>query len=113
MAYDEDLANRLRGMVNGTAGLSEKRMMGGLCFFLNGNMFAGADRNKSGQRRFLFRVGKENDAVAARLPGGEVMVQGGRRMSGFYFVDADESDDAKIGEWLSLAVSHVLTLPPK
>jgi TfoX/Sxy family transcriptional regulator of competence genes len=57
MAHDEDLAARFRDGLAGMAGVSEKRMMGGVCFFLHGNMIGGADRTKSGERRFMFRVG--------------------------------------------------------
>ncbi len=113
MAYDEELAHRFRELVGGLEGLSEKRMMGGICFLVNGNMIGGADRAKTGERRFMFRVGKDNQEIAETLPGGNAMVQGGRRMSGFYFVDADDHDDQDMKEWVSLAVSHAITLPAK
>lgn len=113
MAYDEELAARLRGLVAGLPGLSERRMMGGVCFFVNGNMIGGADRTKTGARRFMFRVGKDNQARAEALGGGEVVVQGGRRMTGLYFVDAGGTPDRTIAEWAALAVGHAAALPPK
>ncbi len=113
MAYDDELATRFRELIGGLPGLSEKRMMGGVCFFLNGNMLGGADRAKTGERRFMFRVGKENAAKADALAGGEQMVQGGRRMGGFYFVDAEDPPETVIREWVALAVSHALSLPAK
>lgn len=113
MAYDGELAARLAGYLEGLPDVSEKRMMGGCCFFINGNMVGGADRAKSGERRFMFRVGKDNVPAADVLPGGEAMVQGGRNMTGFYFVNADEADDRTIRDWVSLAVSHAMTLPVK
>ncbi|MEM9524536.1 MAG: TfoX/Sxy family protein [Pseudomonadota bacterium] len=113
MAYDDELATRFRKMIEGVPGLSEKRMMGGVCFFLNGNMLGGADRVKSGERRFMFRVGKENTLKAEALPGGEAMIQGGRRMGGFYFVDAQKQPEAVIEAWVALAVGHALSLPVK
>lgn len=58
MAYDEQLTDRLRNTLEGLAGLSEKRMMGGVCFLLQGNMLGGADRTKDGAGRFMFRVGR-------------------------------------------------------
>ena len=66
MAYDEDLTNRMRTALDGVDETSEKRMMGGVCFFLNGNMLSGADRSKDGVRRFMFRVGKDKHAEAPR-----------------------------------------------
>jgi len=113
MAYDEAISQRMRSALAGLEGLSEKKMMGGLCFLLNGNMIGGADRTKEGQARFMFRVGKDNVAAAAKMPGGAPMVMGGRTMSGFYFVDADECDESLLGEWLSLSLSFVSALPPK
>lgn len=113
MAYDEELAARLRRRVEGLPGLSERRMMGGVCFFVNGNMIGGADRTKTGERRFMFRVGKHNEARAEALGGGEVVVQGGRRMSGLYFVDADGTPEEAIAQWAALAVGHAAALPAK
>lgn len=113
MAHDEELAARFRRHVEGLPGLSEKRMMGGVCFFVNGNMIGGADRAKSGQRRFMFRIGKENAARADALGGGEPIVQAGRTMRGFYFVDAEETGEGNIREWVALAVGHAGSLPAK
>ncbi|EFO34442.1 putative RNA methyltransferase TrmH, group 3 [Roseibium sp. TrichSKD4] len=113
MAYDEELTNRFRDYVDGLPGLSEKRMMGGVCFLLHGNMVGGADRSKDGEPRFMFRVGKENEDRALSMPGGEPMVQGGRRMTGLFFVNAEDHDTLVIEEWVRLAVAHAMTLPAK
>ncbi|WP_404402523.1 TfoX/Sxy family protein [Pelagibacterium halotolerans] len=113
MAYDEDLTARFRDKIDGLAGISEKRMMGGICFFLNGHMIGGADKAKTGERRFMFRVGKDNEQAAEALPGGEALIQGGRKMTGFYFVDADGLSDAIFTQWLSLAIENALSLPEK
>ena len=75
MAFDESLTLRLRAALGNGPDLSEKRMMGGVCFFRHGNMVCGADRSKQGERRFMFRVGKGNEA-AATLPEGVPMVLG-------------------------------------
>ncbi len=87
-------------------------MMGGICFLLNGNMIGGADRTKDGQGRLMFRVGKDNVDAAAKLKGGEGMVQGGRKMTGFYFVDEKHDDDI-LSKWMKLAVDHAKGLAPK
>lgn len=65
MAPDPDLAERMRTALGCGAEFSEKRMMGGTCFFLHGTMAGGADRSKEGERRFMFRVGKANAGRAA------------------------------------------------
>ena len=113
MAYDEAINRRMRQELAGLEGLSEKKMMGGLCFLLNGNMIGGASRTKDGSAHYMFRVGKENAAAAEKLKGGEQVEMGGRRMGGFYYVDADDCDDALLKQWVSLALSFVTTLPPK
>lgn len=113
MAYDEKLTKRMRHALSGQGGISEKRMMGGVCFFLNGNMLGGADRSKEGVRRLMFRVGKVNMGEALDRPGAAVMTLGGRRMGGFVFVDAADCDDRTLASWIELARSFVDTLPAK
>lgn len=113
MAYDEQLTDRLRDTLSGLAGISEKRMMGGVCFLLQGNMLGGADRSRDGVGRFMFRVGKENEAEALSRSGASIMEQGGRRMGGLVFVGEEECDAAGLKAWVSLALSFVSTLPPK
>jgi TfoX/Sxy family transcriptional regulator of competence genes len=113
MAYDEGLAKRFRQTLRGTAHISEKRMMGGICFFLNGNMIGGADRTKAGDGRFMFRVGKENEAEALSRPGASVVEQGGKRLGGLIFVEEDACDVAALERWVALALDFVAKLPPK
>lgn len=113
MAYDAELTARLSEHLAGIPGLSEKRMMGGMCFMINGNMVGGADRSKSGEGRFMFRIGKQNHSLAQAFGTGTPMVQGGRRMTGFFFVAAKECSDHILTEWVSLAVGHALSLPAK
>ncbi len=113
MAYDEEMTDRYRATLDGMAGISEKRMMGGVCFFLDGNMIGGADRSKDGERRFMFRVGKENEAEALARDGARIVELGGRRMGGLIFVPIDVCDDAALKDWISMALRFVSTLPPK
>ena len=113
MAYDEALAERFRAALARRKNITEKRMMGGVCFLVNGNMIGGADRNKSGAGRFMFRVGKDNAEAAEALPGAEQMVQGGRKMSGFFFVPEAVCNADVMGVWLDLAFSFASSLPPK
>lgn len=117
MAYDEELAERMRHALSRLGNISEKRMMGGVCFLLNGNMIGGADRKKDGLRRFMFRVGKANHAEALERPGAMAMDMdmdmGGRRMRGFVFVDATGCDDSTLDTWIDLAHAFVGELPAK
>jgi hypothetical protein len=113
MAADECLNEIYRSALDQVSGVTEGKMMGGVCFMVNGNMLGGAHRDKDGTGYFIFRVGKENASAADKIGGGEVMKQGGRIMSGLYFVGADDCPDALFEEWTSLALSHALSLPPK
>jgi hypothetical protein len=54
-----------------------------------GNMLGGVDRTKAGTDRFMFRVGKDNEAEALRRPGAMIVDMGGRRLGGLVFVDAE------------------------
>ena len=112
MENDTDLSALMREKLDGLPGLSEKKMMGGHCFLLNGNMVGGAGCNEAGDSRFMMRVGKDNSTKAESLPGGEPLVKGGRRMGGMYLVDPQQSDDV-IAQWISLAVGNALSLPAK
>ena len=80
------------------AAASEKTHDGRRLLFVNGNMIGGCDRTKSGECRFMFRVGKDNDQAAAELTGASPMIQGDRRMRGFHFVDADTCDGEAVAE---------------
>ncbi|TPW30474.1 TfoX/Sxy family protein [Martelella alba] len=113
MAVDEELAMKLRERLEPLQGFSEKKMFGGICFMLNGHMVGAASGRKDSARRFLFRIGKENDAAAAQLGAAEPMMQGGRKMRGFYFVDAETLSDDAFDEWLSIAIENAYSLPPK
>jgi hypothetical protein len=112
LAYDELLAMRVRDALGGSKGLTEKRMMGGICFLLDGNMICGVDRTKAGAARFMFRIGKNNPA-ATKLCGGEVVAMGDRAMPGFYFVDAALCSETAFKAWLAAAKAYVRSLPPK
>lgn len=113
MAYDELLSMRFRDALPKRRGYSEKKMMGGLCFMLNGNMIGGADRTKDGQGRFMFRVGKDEHEKAVKLKGAQPMVMGGRTMRGFIFVDEKECNAKAMRSWIDRSMSFVETLPKK
>jgi len=113
MAVDEELTQRIRERLEGLEGLSEKKMFGGICFMVNGHMVGAASRTKTGIRHYLFRVGKGREEAVARLGNMQPMEQGGRKMTGFYHVDADDCTDEQLSSWLSLALDNAFSLPPR
>jgi len=110
MAYDEELADRIRTLLGDRAGLTEKKMFGGLAFLVGGNMAIGA----SGQGGILVRVDpEESDELVATTPA-EPMVMRGREMAGWLRVDtADVADEAALGEWVERGAAYAGSLPPK
>jgi hypothetical protein len=109
MAYDEGLAELFRGDLVDMAGLTEKRMFGGLAFLLDGNMLCGVHPGGG-----MVRVGKANDAAALAMDGVSRMAFTGRPMAGWVDVAAETlvDDDARAA-LLALALGFVRTLPAK
>jgi TfoX/Sxy family transcriptional regulator of competence genes len=110
MAYDEDLANRLREVLADEEAVTEKKMFGGLAFLLHGNMSVSASR-KGG---LLVRIDPaETDAALAR-PHVARMEMGGRTMDGWITV-APEGVKTKrqLAAWVKRSVTFVKTLPRK
>lgn len=109
----EAKAARLRAALAGLPGISEKRMFGGLCFLLDGNMLVGLHGEKLGGGA-MFRVGREGEAGALALPGTRVMEMAGRRMAGYVDLDAAGLEAPEtLRRLLSAAIAFVGTLPPK
>ena len=109
MAYDEGLASILRDDLTDTAGVSEKKMFGGLCFLLNGNMLCGVHKGGG-----MFRVGKQNEARALAIDGATPMAFTGRKMGGMIDVDEDlMADDTRRGQIMKLALDFVMPMPAK
>lgn len=102
VAYDELLAMKVRDAFGHTKGVTEKRMMGGVCFPLNGNMVCGIDKTRAGADRFMLRVGKGN-AAAVKLRGGVVVKMGERAMPGFCLVDDAPCTENGFNAWLETA----------
>jgi hypothetical protein len=107
MASAEANVARLRAMLVGRPGISERRMFGGVCFMQGEHMLCGADGSG-----FLFRVGEAGEAALLAL-GGEVMEQAGRRMRGFVRLRPADRGDGELSRGLALAEAYVATLPPK
>jgi TfoX/Sxy family transcriptional regulator of competence genes len=110
MAYDEDLANRIREVLGADPGVEERRMFGGLAFLVDGHMAVAA----SGRGGLMVRV---DPADAQRhLAGGkaEPMVMSGREMKGWLRVDTLHVRTTRdLTRWVHAGVSFVRTLPPK
>mgnify|MGYP002778310966 CR=1 FL=1 len=108
MACDPHLIDLMRGALRGRAGLVEKRMFGGVCWMLHGNMLCCA-----GKERFLFRVGPDGEEAALTQPGAAPMEMNGRVMRGFVWVAVDNAIDAGLEEWVGLAWGFVAGMPAK
>ncbi len=86
-----------------------KRMFGGLCFMVRGNMLVGTFRGG-----MMARVGKEDHIAALKLPGASAMEMKGRVMEGFILIDAKSVDsDAAMKRWIDMALAYNATLPAK
>jgi TfoX N-terminal domain len=110
VAYDEDLAGRIRERMAGEAGLTEKRMFGGLAFLINGNMAVSA----SGQGGILLRVDPAQTEKLVRAPHARRFEMRGREMDGWLRIDpAATDDDADLAHWVSIGVTYARSLRPK
>ena len=110
MAFDEELAHRIREQVQGEAGLTEKRMFGGLAFLINGNMAVSA----SGQGGLLLRVDPVDTEALIAEPHARRFEMRGREMDGWLRIDADAIDgDDEFGRWVRRGVAYARSLPPK
>ena len=110
MAYDEDLAHRLRDLLADEDAITEKRMFGGLAFLLNGNMSVSASRNGG----LLARIDPADTDKALARPHVELMVMRGRSMEGWLLVHPDGvKTKRQLESWVKRSVAFVDTLPPK
>jgi TfoX/Sxy family transcriptional regulator of competence genes len=110
MAYDEDLANRIRELVGAEDGLTEKKMFGGLAFMLNGNMAVSA----SGQGGLLLHVDPAQTDELVAKPHAEPFVMRGRAMSGWLRVAPEGVGDKRsLARWVGRGVDYARSLPPK
>jgi len=108
MPLDRGLLHLMREDLGEAPGITEKRMFGGVCFLLDGNMVCGV----SGAG-LMFRVGKGAHAEALALPGARKMTFTGRAMGGFVEVAPEDAEDAPHARLVALALAHARGLPPK
>jgi TfoX/Sxy family transcriptional regulator of competence genes len=110
MAYDLELAERVRELVAGEQGLAEQRMFGGLAFLINGNMSVAA----SGEGGLLVRVDPEEGDALADGDRVRPMVMRGREMAGWLRVETEAvSDPDELAAWVARGVGYARSLPPK
>jgi TfoX/Sxy family transcriptional regulator of competence genes len=110
MAYDEELAERIRELVQTEEGVSERTMFGGLAFLVNGNLAVSA----SGQGGLLLRVDPAESEPLLEEPHVEPFVMRGRSMSGWLRVGEEGlKADNRLERWVALGLSYARTLPPK
>ncbi|HEU4760001.1 MAG TPA: TfoX/Sxy family protein [Dehalococcoidia bacterium] len=109
MAYNQELADRVRSILSANPGLAEKKMFGGLSFLLRGNMCCGVLGDD-----LIVRLGPEDHAQALAQPHARPMDFTGRPMRGFVYVGREgwRSDD-DLARWLQRGVDLAASLPPK
>jgi TfoX/Sxy family transcriptional regulator of competence genes len=109
MAYDEDLANRIREQLADQDGVTEKEMFGGIAFLLSGNMAVGVSRDE-----LMVRVGKEHGDEALAEPQTRPFDMSGRPMKAWVLVEqAGFETDAQLAGWVARGVAYARSLPPK
>ena len=109
MAFDEGLAHRIREHLAGEAGLTEKRMFGGIAFLVDGKMCVGVIGDD-----LIARVGADAGDAALARPGAGPMDFTGRPMKGWVTVAGDALDDDEVfAAWVDECRAFVATLPPK
>ena len=108
MAYDEALAARVRACLRDVAGITEKKMFGGLAFMAHGHLTAGVYGDG-----LIARIGAERMDAAVAEPGVRPFDMTGRPMRGIVVVAAEALDDATLDHWIAQGRRHVASLPPK
>ena len=110
MAYDEDLANRIREILGADRTVREKRMFGGLAFLVNGNMSVAASHDTG----LLVRVTPDDTEKLLGRAHVDLMIMGGREMRGWLRV-APEGLKTKrqLQGWVDRSVGYARSLPPK
>ncbi len=110
MAYDRELAYRIRFLIGTGPGITEKKMFGGLAFLVSGNMAISA----SGQGGALVRVDPADTDALIAATDATPAVMGGRTMQGWLRVSSEDLEtDEQLTKWVSRAVAYARSLPPK
>lgn len=109
MAFDEQLAERVREALGGRAEVSERRMFGGIAFMIAGNMADGIVGED-----LMVRLGREDAERALAEPRVRPMDFTGRPMKGMVFVDSQgTASDQDLASWVDAGADYATSLPPK
>ncbi len=109
MAYSEELAERIREVIDGRPGVVERKMFGGIAWMLNGNMTCGIIGED-----LMVRLDRDEAEAAQAEEHVGPMDFTGRPMRGFILVEAAGIDDAAdLGRWVDAAADFAESLPPK
>jgi len=110
VAYDEELAGRIRELLAGEPGLTEQKMFGGLAFLIGGNMAVAA----SGQGGLLVHVDPDESDRLVETTTSRLMEMRGRAMRGWLRVDADDvRAGPELAKWVELGTAYARSLPTK
>ena len=110
MAYDEELADRIRELLADESGLVEKKMFGGLAFLMGGNMAVAA----SAHGGVLVRVDPDQSDRLVGTTNARLMEMRGRRMKGWLRVDPDDvRTKRQLRKWVELGATYARSLPAK
>jgi TfoX/Sxy family transcriptional regulator of competence genes len=110
VAFDEELAGRIRELLASERGVSEKKMFGGLAFLVRGNMAIAA----SGQGGALVRCDPDETEALVATTNAERMVMRGREMDGWLRVAAEHlSTKRQLAKWVAIGANYARTLPTK
>jgi TfoX/Sxy family transcriptional regulator of competence genes len=108
MAFDDALAERLRDRLRDAAGVTEKKMFGGLAFLTYGNMTVGVHGDD-----LIGRLAPADTDAALARAGVRPFDVTGRPMRGWILVGGEVLDDGELDRWIEQARDFVATLPPK
>ena len=110
MAYDEQLAHRIRALLGSEPDLTEKKMFGGLAFLIDGNMAIAA----SGQSGVLVRVDPAQSDTLVATTNARLMEMRGRPTRGWLRVDGDDvRAEPELAKWVELGATYARSLPAK
>jgi TfoX/Sxy family transcriptional regulator of competence genes len=109
MPYNEEIETRIKKIVSGWKKTDAKKMFGGVCHLLNGNMFCGVYKDF-----LILRLGEKKSKGVLELPFTKPFDITGRPMKGWVMVEREGfSSDSELRAWLDKAKSFVKTLPSK
>lgn len=109
MAYDEELAERVRNLISARAGVTEGKMFGGIAFMVGGNMAVGVNGDD-----LIVRLNREEAEKALSETGVREFDLSGRPMSGWIQVEPEQTaEDESLAAWVEAGAAYATSLPVK